>query len=271
MDRETKEAEYDDRRVESWKKKELAGGKIQDGDTPTQSRIPRAFASGMMAFIAGDRGVIVKGRYDGGQVGGSNQTLQDIEQTGDTVNDEGQFPEGDEWARHRNSLFSEPYVAMFRTSRPSPARSIYTTIGSQLSSRSSRRTPPHFRDLRIGSTGRGRNQLKKRGANSSFLSSSKYLRPEPGRNVEWRSVRIVGKEIGQRILSGWMDGTHASILIIVVDDTTISCDHRSSREIEPESRICNTNKQEVVGRKSRDIMHSFAAPQATGPTSFGFL
>ncbi|KAJ6605269.1 hypothetical protein DFH09DRAFT_1422245 [Mycena vulgaris] len=149
----------------SWKKKELAGGKIQDGDTPTQSRIPRAFASGMMAFIAGDRGVIVKGRYDGGQVGGSNQILQDIEQTGDTVNDEGQFPEGD---------------------------------------------------------GRARNQLKKRGANSSFLSSSKYLRPE-GRNVECRS----------------------------------------SREIEPESRIYNTNKQEVVGRKSRDIMHSFAVPQAT--------
>jgi hypothetical protein len=29
--------------------------------------------------------------------------------------------------------------------------------------------------------------------------------------------------------------------------------------------------QEVGGRKSRDIMHSFAVPQEAGPTDFGFL
>jgi hypothetical protein len=30
-------------------------------------------------------------------------------------------------------------------------------------------------------------------------------------------------------------------------------------------------EQEVGGRKSRDIMHSFAVPQEAGPTDFGFL
>jgi hypothetical protein len=29
-------------------------------------------------------------------------------------------------------------------------------------------------------------------------------------------------------------------------------------------------RQEVGGRKSRDIMHSFAVPQEAGPTDFGF-
>jgi hypothetical protein len=29
--------------------------------------------------------------------------------------------------------------------------------------------------------------------------------------------------------------------------------------------------QEVVGRKSRDIMHSFAVPPVAGPISSGFL